>query len=127
MNTTCYRVQVKGFWHDRPLRDWTPAFKDPEGEPSDDESTFASEAEAMQMVIGAGLQLKSESVSWRLMRITGLRLRSRAPGENIREEDRNTVAVKLRLPPATAARLDELCSRLGVNRSRLVEFMLARI
>ena len=42
------------------------------------------------------------------------------PGPNIPEAQRRTVAVKLRLPPATAAHLDELVDDGGYTRSETV-------
>lgn len=42
------------------------------------------------------------------------------PGRNIREAERNTVAVKLRLPPETSERLDDLSEEWGVTRSGVV-------
>lgn len=48
------------------------------------------------------------------------------PGRNIREAERNTVAVKLRLPPEVAEELDELAERLRMTRSGAVAWLLER-
>lgn len=44
----------------------------------------------------------------------------KASGRNVREDERGTVAVKLRLPPDVAEDLDELAERWGVTRSGAV-------
>ena len=49
----------------------------------------------------------------------------KASGRNVAESERNTIQVKLRLPPDVAEELDELAAKWGMTRSgavaRLVE------
>ncbi len=45
-------------------------------------------------------------------------------GRNVREDERSTVQVKLRLPPEVAEALDERAARWGVTRSGAVGILL---
>ena len=51
--------------------------------------------------------------------------RAKASGANIKEAQRNTVAVKLRLPPAIVEQLDALVAQLGSpTRSEFVAALI---
>jgi hypothetical protein len=50
----------------------------------------------------------------------------KAPGRNVREDERGTVQVKLRLPPDVAEDLDDLAARWGVTRSGAVAILVER-
>jgi predicted DNA-binding protein len=50
--------------------------------------------------------------------------KKKASGENIPENQRNTVQVKIRLPPELAERLDEIAEELGVTRSGAVGLLI---
>lgn len=52
--------------------------------------------------------------------------KKKAPGINIPEAQRHTVAVKLRLPPEVAEELDEIAERWGVTRSGAVARLLEK-
>lgn len=47
-------------------------------------------------------------------------------GRNVKEAERGTVAVKLRLPPDVADDLNALAERLGLTRSGAVGWLLER-
>ncbi len=48
----------------------------------------------------------------------------KASGRNIREDERHTVQVKLRLPPDVAEDLDDLAARWGLTRAGTVARLL---
>ncbi len=47
-------------------------------------------------------------------------------GRNVREDERSTVQVKLRLPPDVADELDDFAARHNVTRSGAVALLLER-
>jgi predicted DNA-binding protein len=51
-------------------------------------------------------------------------VKKRPSGRNVREDERSTVQVKLRLPPDVAEDLDELAARWGLTRSGTVARLL---
>jgi hypothetical protein len=51
---------------------------------------------------------------------------TKASGRNVRESERSTVQVKLRLPPDVAEELDEYAARKGVTRSGAVALLLEK-
>lgn len=51
--------------------------------------------------------------------------RTKAPGRNVKEAERTTVAVKLRLEPDTATDLAEFASRAGKTKSEVVDAAMA--
>ena len=53
-----------------------------------------------------------------------MRPRKKNPGRNVREAERSTIAVKLRLPPDVAEELDDVAERWGVTRSGAVARLL---
>lgn len=50
--------------------------------------------------------------------------KKKAPGRNIRESERNTIAVKLRLDPETAEELRDLSADTGRTMSQVVDAAL---
>lgn len=50
----------------------------------------------------------------------------KASGRNVKENERGTVAVKLRLPPDVADDLDDIAARWGVTRSGAVALMIEK-
>lgn len=52
--------------------------------------------------------------------------RQKAPGRNVKEAERSTVAVKLRLPPDVAEDLDTIAARWRVTRAGAVARMVER-
>lgn len=53
--------------------------------------------------------------------------KKKASGKSIPEAQRHTVAVKLRLSPESAARLDAAAERIGLSRSAYVERLASEL
>jgi hypothetical protein len=51
-------------------------------------------------------------------------VKKKASGRNVREAERGTVAVKLRVPPEVAEALDDFAERRRVTRSGAVAILL---